>query len=95
MSLSQCDVPCLEVDFNHVMTRKQNITNVYNGVEKEESFPLSNYTLASNAGDNVFIVPEHSKKKNLIWRNGKRAYHDNTSPNKPNKAGKTKKQKQK
>lgn len=71
MSLSQCDVPCSEVDFkHHVMTRKQNITNLHNGVEKEEIFPISTCTMASNARYNVLIVPEHSKNKSDLekWK---------------------------
>lgn len=50
MSLSQCDILCPEVGFKHyVMTRKLNITNLHNGVEKEESFPISTCAMASNA----------------------------------------------
>lgn len=63
MSLSQCDVPFPAVDFKHpIMTRKQIIANLHNGVEKKESFPISTYTVALNAIYNVLIVPEQSRK---------------------------------
>jgi len=36
--------------------------------------------MASNAGCNVLTVPEYSET-NFIWKNGKKAYPNNTSPN--------------
>lgn len=93
MSLSQCDVPCPEVDFKHVMTRKQNTTNLYNGVEKKESVPISTCTMASNGWYNALIVPEHSKKY-LIWRNEKKALCNNISQNKTKQTNKQNQQQQ-